>query len=186
MSNTDHWKRLTTTKTLHSIVKVSLLFAIGAGCGSAPDATLSAETYDEYTEPLTNAVIGEGNKTIVIGPAEATAPPAPDARVIPGVAGLDAGRGTGGSGGGSVEDTGGKATGTGGGGVVPDGGIGGAAGGRGGGFGPSGFWHFDDCSPRSHFLLDSSGNGFNAQHPLNRSCVPGISGLGVKFSNQND
>src|SRR5882724_1914202 len=99
MSNTDHWKRLTTTKTLHSIVKVSLLFAIGAGCGSAPDATLSAETYDEYTEPLTNAVIGEGNKTIVIGPAEATAPPAPDARVIPGVAGLDAGRGTGGAGG---------------------------------------------------------------------------------------
>jgi hypothetical protein len=64
----------------------------------------------------------------------------------------------------------------------------GGAGGGGGIFdsGPSGFWRFDDCSPGSHFLLDSSGNNFSAQHALNGFCVDGISGLGVKFTSQKD
>ena len=51
---------------------------------------------------------------------------------------------------------------------------------------PSGLWHSDDCSPTSHFLLDSSGEGANAQHALNASCVPGISGLGVNIRSPKD
>src|SRR5262249_19135271 len=35
-------------------------------------------------------------------------------------------------------------------------------------------------------LLDGSGNGANAQHALNGSCVPGISGLGVNFRTKKD
>jgi hypothetical protein len=58
---------------------------------------------------------------------------------------------------------------------------GGTAGG--GGFG---FWHFDDCSPTSHFLLDSSGMGATAQHELNALCVPGISGAGIQFRSVKD
>src|SRR5205809_468138 len=46
----------------------------------------------------------------------------------------------------------------------------------GGGSGPSGFWHFDDCSSISPFLVDATGNGANAQHALGRKCAPGISG----------
>jgi hypothetical protein len=52
-----------------------------------------------------------------------------------------------------------------------------------GGFGQ---WHFDDCSPTSNFLIDSSGMGANAQHALGAACVPGISGLGVQFRTSKD
>ena len=54
--------------------------------------------------------------------------------------------------------------------------------------GPSTFgqWHFDDCSPKSHFLIDSSGEGATAQQALKASCVPGISGLGVQFRSAKD
>jgi hypothetical protein len=52
-----------------------------------------------------------------------------------------------------------------------------------GGFGQ---WHFDDCSPSSNFLIDSSGFGANAQHALGAACVPGISGLGVEFRTAKD
>ncbi len=52
--------------------------------------------------------------------------------------------------------------------------------------GPSGFWRFDDCSPASNFLIDSSGNGANATHALNRSCKPGISGQAVAFTSTKD
>lgn len=57
-----------------------------------------------------------------------------------------------------------------------------------GGTGTGGFgqWHFDDCSPTSNFLIDSSGGGANAQHPLKADCVPGISGLGVEFRSAKD
>lgn len=64
------------------------------------------------------------------------------------------------------------------GGFVSEGGTGGT-----GGFGE---WHFDDCSPTSNFLVDSSGGGANAQHPLKADCVPGISGLGVEFRSAKD
>jgi len=67
------------------------------------------------------------------------------------------------------------------------GGFPGGAGSSGGNsFGPSGFWHFDDCSPTSHFLADSSGNGLSAQHDLKRFCVDGISGLGINFVTAKD
>jgi hypothetical protein len=48
--------------------------------------------------------------------------------------------------------------------------------------GPSGVWHFDDCSPKSTVLIDSSGNGANAHHRINSACVAGISGLGLAIN----
>jgi hypothetical protein len=92
--------------------------------------------------------------------------------------------GAGGFGVGGSVGVGGSGPGTGG-----KGGFGGTAGSRdggGGSFGPSGFWQFDDCSPTSNFLVDSSGNGAHAQHALNRTCAPGISGLGVQFNDKKD
>src|SRR6185436_5575263 len=59
------------------------------------------------------------------------------------------------------------------GGTPTDGGSGGVA--------PSGFWHFDDCSPASTVLVDSSGNGAHAQHAKGRTCAPGIDGQAVSF-----
>jgi hypothetical protein len=122
------------------------------GCSGKAENRFSAQSYDEYTEPLSNALIGTPTGTIVIGSA--------DAGPVP----------IGGGGGGP-----------------PDGGIpigdGGLDGGSGGGFG---FWHFDDCSAASHFLIDSSGGGANAQHALNGACVPGISGLGVGIRSAKD
>jgi hypothetical protein len=47
-------------------------------------------------------------------------------------------------------------------------------------------WHFDDCSPSSHFLVDSSGEGANAQQALGAACVAGISGLGVEIRSTKD
>ena len=58
--------------------------------------------------------------------------------------------------------------------------------GGGGPGGPSGFWKFDDCSPTSNFLLDSSGGGANATHALKRSCKPGISGQAIEFTSTKD
>ncbi|MEO7096436.1 MAG: LamG domain-containing protein [Polyangiales bacterium] len=52
--------------------------------------------------------------------------------------------------------------------------------------GPSGFWRFDDCSPTSNFLADSSGNGAFATHALGRTCKPGISGQAVSFASTKD
>ena len=40
-------------------------------------------------------------------------------------------------------------------------------------------WTFDDCDPNSHFLVDSSGSGANAQRALGDNCVAGIAGQGV-------
>lgn len=85
--------------------------------------------------------------------------------------------GTGGAGG---------SAGKGGSGPIPDGGVGGRPDGGNIPTGPSGFWRFDDCSPSSNFLIDSSGNGAHATHALNRSCVPGITGLGVGFTDKKD
>jgi hypothetical protein len=66
---------------------------------------------------------------------------------------------------------------------VADGAVGEDGGTQTGGFG---FWHFDDCSPESHFLIDSSGEGANAVHALGGDCVAGISGLGVRFRSAKD
>jgi hypothetical protein len=49
-----------------------------------------------------------------------------------------------------------------------------------------GQWHFNDCSPDSHFLVDSSGLGATAQQALKADCVQGIDGLGVQFRSAKD
>ncbi len=69
---------------------------------------------------------------------------------------------------------------------APDGGVVFGDGGEPENVGGFGQWHFDDCSPSSNFLIDSSGMGANAQHALGAACVPGISGLGVQFRTSKD
>ena len=215
---------------------------VGCGDNNNVDPKFAAQTYDEYTEPLTNAVIGTPEGTTEIGPTgETTFVPAAvttaavtTAAAKAGTAGSTgaagaaggaagggfAGRGVAGSTGQAGSFGGGGSFGTGGasadGGVPTDGGFGGTfgsggafgsggtfgtggfgmagsfgTGGFGGGSGGSsgggfGFWHFDDCSPTSHFLLDSSGFGANAQQALKADCVAGISGLGVQIRSAKD
>ncbi|MDP9035594.1 MAG: LamG domain-containing protein [Myxococcota bacterium] len=134
-----------------SAVGISLVIAVLAGCGGAIDNRFAAETHDEYTEPLTNALIGTSTGVVVV-------PGGPPVTI-------DAGGGGRGSSDGGILDGG-----------AGDGGVNGG----------SGSWHFDDCSPTSNFLIDSSGFGANAQHALNGACVPGISGLGVQFRTAKD
>jgi hypothetical protein len=154
---------------------ISLFAVFLSGCGSPPDKRFAAESYDEYTEPLTNAVVGTPDGVVVV---------------------VDEGGGTSGSGGSSSSSGGGvgasgssgSSGGSSSGGVsVPDSGLIGEDGGGGNGS-VAGFgqWHFDDCSPTSNFLIDSSGEGANAQHALKADCVPGISSLGVEFRSAKD
>jgi concanavalin A-like lectin/glucanase superfamily protein len=183
-----------------------------AGCSDKADDVdprFAADTYDEYTEPLIDAVIGTPAGTTVLrsgasitsgatGPtgaagASGTLPKSGGMGVDGGVAtgtgavgGLTGGvTGVGGSFGGGMGPGNGKG-GEGGqaGGVFSDGGVGGPGGVSGtAGFG---FWHFDDCSPTSHFLVDSSGFGANAQQALKADCVTGISNLGVRIRSVKD
>ena len=68
MTSERRRKRPSSSPTVRYLLTASALFSIGTGCGSAPpDEKFSAETYDEYTEPLTNATIVEGEKVTVIG-----------------------------------------------------------------------------------------------------------------------
>jgi len=176
---------------------------IVAGCTDNVDPRFAAETYDEYTAPLTNAVIGTPEGTTEIGPAgETTVVPAAVVVAAPnkgtggstgmgGAAGGSPGRG--GSTGTAGNGVGGKigmagSTGTGGGldGGIGTGGVTGSGGSSGGSTAGFGFWHFDDCSPTSHFLIDSSGFGANAQQALKAACVAGISGQGVQIRSAKD
>jgi hypothetical protein len=145
-----------------AVAITSALLGISSGCGNGDK--FAVPSYDEYKEPLTNAVIGSPAGVTTIGPTGA----ATDAGTSGGSGGSSSG-GTGGGGEGGV--------------VVPGDGGPVVDGGPGGGFG---FWHFDDCSPSSNFLVDSSGEGANAQHALGASCVPGMSGLGVEFRTAKD
>jgi hypothetical protein len=168
----------------------AFLFVL-SGCGSGGDQRFAAESYDEYTEPLTNAVIGSPSGVVTIGPvadagtgsirAVASGITTGTATGISVSGGTGTGMGVGGSSGG-IGVGGGSSNG----GSTDAGsgaGDGGPGGGTGGGFG---FWHFDDCSPTSNFLVDSSGEGANAQHTLRGACVPGISGLGVDIRSAKD
>jgi hypothetical protein len=201
-----------------------------AGCDTSQrDPRFAAETFDEYTSKLTNAVVGTPSGTVLIDEdgvaVEVTSPesltaaigapvpvggkggaPAPVGGAGGSVSGTGGGAGTGGTigtggaagggkGGAGGAGTAGKGGGAAGQGVAgaPGGGTGGGRGIAGGsgtagspGTARSGFWHFDDCSAGSHFLLDSSGLGANAQHALGASCVPGIVGQGVKFRSAAD
>jgi Concanavalin A-like lectin/glucanases superfamily len=163
------------------------LCVVPLGCGSADDK-FAAESYDEYTQPLTDAVIGTPSGTITIG-SDASVGKAGGSSVAGGGPVLGAGGASGGSGpttGGTGPTTGGAAGSFGVGGAAGSFGVGGEAGSDPGGGGGFGFWHFDDCSPASHFLIDSSGMGANAQQALKATCVPGISGEGVQFANAKD
>ncbi|HEU4410059.1 MAG TPA: LamG domain-containing protein, partial [Polyangiaceae bacterium] len=115
------------------------------------------------------------------------------------VCGGTAGSGTGGTFTGGSGGSGGKAGSGGSGGSAGVGGAagsggsgeGGAAGegGSGGGPGgvvPSGFWRFDDCSPATKTLLDSSGNNIHATRTVGTACAEGISGLAVDFDEAGD
>jgi concanavalin A-like lectin/glucanase superfamily protein len=166
-----------------STIVVSVFLSLVSGCGGKVDP-FAVESFDEYTQPLTNAVVGTPSGVIVI---------AADGGIS---GGGDAGTGGGsssssGSSGGIVGGSSGGSSsgiiGGGSGGIIggSSGGSGGPidAGTSGGGFG---FWHFDDCSAQSNFLTDSSGEGANAQHALGAACVPGISGLGVQIRTAKD
>jgi hypothetical protein len=146
-----------------------------SGCEGPPpvDPRFAAQTYDEYTEPLTNAIIGDPSGVTTIGPAATGAgvsAPGTQSSALTAAA-VDGGMGVGGR------------TGAGG-----SGGFGGRQVDGGGTPDNSGqaFWNFDDCDPTSNFLLDSSGGGANAQHALKASCVPSIDGLGVQFRSAKD
>jgi len=192
-----------------------LSLVVTSACAGHVDDKFAAESFDENTEPLTNAVVGSPTGTIVIGPdgrvISTTSSPASGGAAAGAASTLvSTGVGTGGrTGGGTGVSTGtsigtGTSTGTDtsigtdtntssgsssgsssssqgsvdGGFPSEDGGAG-----DGGGFGS---WHFDDCSPTSHFLIDSSGEGANAQQALHAACVPGISGLGVDIRTAKD
>jgi hypothetical protein len=156
---------------------LSFGFALFAGCAGRVDSRFSAETYDEYTEPLTNAVIGTPTGVITVGV------PTSDAGSAGGSGSSGSSSGVSGGGGGTA---GGGAS-SGGGfsdaGVFDDGGFSDGGPGQTGG---SAQWSFDDCSPKSNFLADTTGGGANAQHALGASCVPGIKNLGVQIRTAKD
>jgi len=220
---------------LLACILCGLSLVVVSACASHVDDKFAAETFDENTEPLTNAVVGSPTGTVVIGPdgrivstanSSASAGAAGGAgtsgvRTASGIVtvtatstdtsistgsgtttatsigtgvgigsgtiigvgtstGTGANTGTGTGAGSSSGSSGGSFDG----GILGDGGIsedGGSSGG--GGFGS---WHFDDCSPTSHFLIDSSGEGANAQQALHADCVTGISGLGVDIRSAKD
>jgi hypothetical protein len=125
-----------------SLFVVSLLLI--PACFEAPDPRLAPQSHDEYTEPLSNAVIGTASRLTIVPPAaEPAAAPVPL--------------------------------------VAPDGGADGEGGTPG-----RAFWLFDDCSPTSHFLADSSGGGTAGQQSLGAACVPGINNLGVRIRSAKD
>jgi hypothetical protein len=141
-----------------------VFLGLPAACGGH-GGKFDAQSYDEYKEPLTNAVVGSPSGVVTIGPG-----------------GMATDGGLGSSSGGGGSSTGGTVGGG-------DAGMGfgdGGPEGDGGAAGGFGFWHFDDCSSTSHFLTDSSGEGATADHALGAACVPGISGLGVEFRTAKD
>jgi hypothetical protein len=145
-----------------------MLLGLLSACGGQTDDRFSAESEDEYTQPLTRALIGTPDGRVVRSGPEGTV-------VVPGtgpssdegdVVIIGAGGGSSGGGGGS--------------------GGSGQAGSSGNDSSGFGFWHFDDCLPNSHFLADSSGFGASAQQALGAECVPGISDQAVQIRSQQD
>jgi Concanavalin A-like lectin/glucanases superfamily len=174
---------------LLSVVSLALLCGAPLGCGSAADK-FSAQSDDEYTESLTNAVVGTPGGTTVISPSGVVTTEAALAKGGSGAgssAGSPVGTAGGPSAGGSASAGASSVGGSpgfpsaGSGSIIGEGGS--ADPGDGSGFGQ---WSFDDCSPKSHFLTDSSGNNANAQQQLKADCVPGISGQGIQFRSAKD
>jgi hypothetical protein len=160
-------------------VAVVLSAPLGCGGGGGADDKFSSESNDEYTEPLTDAVIGTPNGVTTIPPAGSSGVSTVSESLSAGKAGGSSSAGAPSTGAGGTSAGGGFGTG-GEAGAFPGGG---SDPGSGGGFG---FWHFDDCSPKSHFLADSSGFGANAQQALKADCVAGIAGQGVQFRSVKD
>src|SRR5882724_3437999 len=110
---------------------VVAVLAAPLGCGGPGDDKFSAQSNDEYTEPLTNAVIGTPSGVITVPPAGSSGVSTVSESLSAGKPGAPSAGGAGpgpSSGSGGVAGTGG-----------------GSDPGGGGGFG---FWHFDDCSPK--------------------------------------
>jgi hypothetical protein len=216
-------KSVIVIRGLWALTHLTGLALILAGCSDKADDVdprFAADTYDEYTEPLIDAVIGTPAGTTVLRPGAsitsgATGPTgaAGASGTAPKVGGMgvDGGVGTGTGAVGGVTGVGGRGSGgavTGAGGssgggmglvngkggeggqagvIFSDGGVGGPGGVSGGaGTAGFGFWHFDDCSATSHFLVDSSGFGANAQQALKADCVAGISNQGVRIRSVKD
>jgi hypothetical protein len=139
---------------------VAVVLMLLTGCAGKVDERFTAETYDENTEALTNAVVGSPSGVVTIGPDGGTSAmaPAPIAAAAARVAGAAKDAGTDAS---AFPPP-----------PPPPTGF--------------GFWNFDDCNPGSEFLLDSSGEANAAQQALGASCVPGITGLGVHFRSAKD
>jgi hypothetical protein len=177
MKNVDETKRVGTW-----VSAVCLFAAILSAPGCATDDKFSAETYDEYTAPLTNAVIGTPTGVTTVSPEGLSTTSA----ATPAVTSPSANPAKGGSGAGRAAGAGGSSSGFAGSGPIGGGPSAGgeAGGGQGGGSSGntgdsssgSGFWH----------LVDSSGLGANAQQALKADCQPGISGLGVQFRTGKD
>ena len=185
-SNESKWRGVRATKIarrawIPALVGAALFALATAGCGGSSDAgsrhddRFAAASNDEYTQPLTDAVIGTPAGIVRVNSDGVATPPTPLPIPPPPV---DAGVASSGGSGMGGEDAGGSKGDDGG--FVEDGG---AEGGPSGGFG---FWHFDDCSPTSNFLVDSSGFGANAQQALHAACVAGISNLGVEIRKAKD
>jgi hypothetical protein len=137
---------------------VALSCSGSLGCGERNK--FSAETDDEYTEPFNNVVIGTRSGVITILPT-GVSQVAEGAEVkAPVLIGADASNRAG---------------------AAPESAATSAA--AEGGFG---LWHFDDCSPSSQILLDSSGLGANVEHALNADCTEGAKGTGVNFRSTGD
>ncbi len=182
---------------------LALLGACSSGVGTAKDIgaakddRFAAQTSDEYTQPIDNLVIGTPtgvtrgatlmpNGQIIGGVVEANGAQtsqalAASARVSASDAGTTSGSSSGTATSGSSSEVDGGSSSSGG--SADSGTVFGDGGSNVGGFGQ---WHFDDCSPTSNFLVDSSGMGANAQHALGADCVPGINGLGVQFRTAKD
>jgi hypothetical protein len=188
------WLAVAMLSSIGSLAACSGGGSSGSSSGTALDARFSAQTSDEYTEPVTNAVVGtpEGvvrGATVMPGGRIVGGTPDKLEAIAPMVAAAAAGSSSGGSSSGA-SSSGGSSSGVG---PVDSGPEdagppfdGGGDGGPDGGAGGFGQWHFDDCSPSSRVLVDSSGLGANAQHATGAACVPGISGLGVDFRTAKD
>jgi hypothetical protein len=204
-NNTKNNRRFSSISTFLTITTPLLgTIVLATGCEDARDPRFRAETYDEYTEPLTNAVIGTPTGTLIVNavgadggvigvggtigtidggrpPIDGGRPPIDGGPSLGGSTGrVDGGFGVGGNTGAAGKSGTGGA-------FVMDGGRPPLDAGGGGSIGGgSAFWHFDDCSPSSHFLIDSSGLGANAQQALNAACVQGMSGQGVLIRSAKD
>jgi hypothetical protein len=142
--------------TYISAAIAALLVGLFAGCGGKVDDRFAAESYDEYTQPLSDAVVGSPAGVVVVG-SDGGATPVTQALAAAPAAG--------------VADAGADASSF----PPPPPPSAGSA-----------FWNFDDCNPGSNFLADSTGGGANAQHALGAACVRGAAGLGIQVRSAKD